>query len=219
MATVERILQAALILANESGAARLTTNAMADEAGISVGNLYYHFRNKDDVLLALFRQFEATIDPLLTSDSKVAGLDDWVQWWLQWFDHVQAYSFLFHDQHYLQTSNAHLRFHYHQWAGQIEKAQKRMLEELKDAQQLVATQDDLERLGREVTFIAVFWPDFYLLQQPRPGSVRDCTIWSSALQQMLGLLLPYLRVSAQMQFEQLIMDADRVLQDRLKSEC
>jgi AcrR family transcriptional regulator len=55
----ERILDAALALFNDSGTARISTNHIAAAAGISPGNLYYHFQNKEEIIRALFeRLFE-----------------------------------------------------------------------------------------------------------------------------------------------------------------
>ncbi len=56
MKTSERILAAALRLFNEQGTAPVSTNHIADELGISPGNLYYHFRNKEAIIAALFEQ-------------------------------------------------------------------------------------------------------------------------------------------------------------------
>lgn len=48
--TKGRIVRAAVRLFNESGTAAVSTNHIAEEAGISPGNLYYHFRNKEEII-------------------------------------------------------------------------------------------------------------------------------------------------------------------------
>jgi AcrR family transcriptional regulator len=52
--TKTRILHAALALFNERGTANVTTNHIAEALGISPGNLYYHYRNKAEIVRALF---------------------------------------------------------------------------------------------------------------------------------------------------------------------
>jgi AcrR family transcriptional regulator len=52
----ERALDAALTLFNDAGTAAVSTNHIAAAAGISPGNLYYHFRNKEEVIRALFER-------------------------------------------------------------------------------------------------------------------------------------------------------------------
>jgi AcrR family transcriptional regulator len=60
MANRERILDVALQLFNDAGTSPVSTNHIAAGAGISPGNLYYHFRNKEQIVQTLFeRLFEA----------------------------------------------------------------------------------------------------------------------------------------------------------------
>ena len=52
--TKSRILDAALPLFNEQGTANVTTNHIAAALNMSPGNLYYHYRNKAEIVRGLF---------------------------------------------------------------------------------------------------------------------------------------------------------------------
>ena len=59
MKTRDRIINTAIQLFNEQGTKAISTNHIAATIGISPGNLYYHFRNKEDIIRAIFEQMDA----------------------------------------------------------------------------------------------------------------------------------------------------------------
>lgn len=79
MKTRDRILETSLALFNQEGEQNVTTVDIANEMGISPGNLYYHFKGKDAILSALFERFYQDFMALLDApiDEQLALQDYW----------------------------------------------------------------------------------------------------------------------------------------------
>ena len=58
-ATVDAIIQAATYILTEEGWDGLTTNAIAERAGVNIGSLYQYFPNKEAVIIELQRRHTA----------------------------------------------------------------------------------------------------------------------------------------------------------------
>lgn len=56
MNTKELILHTAISLFNQHGTAQISTNAIAAAAGISSGNLYYHYRDKAHIIREIYEE-------------------------------------------------------------------------------------------------------------------------------------------------------------------
>lgn len=56
MTTRDRIIETSIELFNDQGTRAVTTNHIAAAMGISPGNLYYHFRNKEEIIREIFAQ-------------------------------------------------------------------------------------------------------------------------------------------------------------------
>lgn len=64
MKTKDRIVYAALELFNQYGERSITTNHIAAHMKISPGNLYYHYRNKSEIIARIFDRYEEAVDDL-----------------------------------------------------------------------------------------------------------------------------------------------------------
>jgi AcrR family transcriptional regulator len=62
--TKDRIVDSAITLFNESGISAVTTNHVAEHAGISPGNLYYHYANKEEIIRDAFERVNAEADAI-----------------------------------------------------------------------------------------------------------------------------------------------------------
>jgi AcrR family transcriptional regulator len=67
-ARVEAILKAAGALFGEVGYDGVTTNLIAERAGVPVGSIYQFFETKDDIIAALVERFQARIHKLASEE-------------------------------------------------------------------------------------------------------------------------------------------------------
>ncbi len=63
----EEILEKAVELFNEKGCINTSTRHIADTLKISVGNLYYYFKNKEEIIIAIYEEFMKILSGQLTT--------------------------------------------------------------------------------------------------------------------------------------------------------
>ena len=65
---------------------------------ISPGNLYYHFDNKDEIVIELYEAYEARVAPLFADPrGRHLGVDDLWLWLHLLFEEMWGYRFLYRD--------------------------------------------------------------------------------------------------------------------------
>jgi AcrR family transcriptional regulator len=113
MKTKDRIVLAALDLFNEKGERNVSTNHIAAHLSMSPGNLYYHFRNKSDIIYEIFRNYELLVDSYLTVPSgRPIHINDLIAYLDAVFNGLWAYRFLHRDLEHLLDSDERLRQDY-----------------------------------------------------------------------------------------------------------
>ena len=190
--TRERILDVSLAMFNERGEPNVTTNHIADELEISPGNLYYHFRNKDDIVEHLFARYEAKMDTVLVSpDERLPNLEDiWLQLHLA-FECMWEYRFILRDLVDIVARNRKLRMHF---ARIIKRASANVTEVLLGlvrAEVMRATRPEVEATATNVLLVATFWMNFNQVRGAQPErAAEDLT---RGIYQVMMLLAPFLR--------------------------
>lgn len=100
MKTKDRILLTSRQLFNDNGEASVTALDISQTLDISPGNLYYHFRSKEDILSQLFDELYQAIVPRLEElEMSLAGLENQPIVLEALFETMWAYRFVFLDTH------------------------------------------------------------------------------------------------------------------------
>ena len=189
--TRARILAESLRLFNEEGEARVTTGAIADALDISPGNLYYHFRNKDQIVEELFAAFEERVDvqPVASGRPVQAVEDLWLYLHLL-LEAVWEYRFLYRNLDDILSRNRRLRGHFVRIVERQRRALVALCGHLAQAGALRAGPDEIDALVRNVLLVATFWIEFETLTgRARPGRPPEL---GRGAHQVMSLAAPYL---------------------------
>lgn len=190
--TRERILDVSLGMFNERGEPNVTTNHIADELEISPGNLYYHFRNKDDIVEHLFARYEDQIDQVLaTSDDKPPTLEDI---WLQLhraFDVMWAFRFIYRDLVDLTQRNRKLRMHFGRILKRATENAVATMQRLARAEVMRASRNEIDATATNVLLVVTFWMSYNSVRGA--GAERDPRELTEGIVQVMMLLAPFLR--------------------------
>lgn len=188
--TRQRILDASLGMFNERGEPNVTTNHIADELEISPGNLYYHFRNKDDIIEQLFARYEERMDGVLVSPAD--RLPDLEDIWLQLhrvFECIWDYRFLYRDLADILSRNRRLRLRFARILKRASDNATEVMRGLARGGLMRASADEIEATATNILVIATFWLNYAGVR----GDRDEHAAIRSGIVQLMMLLAPFLR--------------------------
>lgn len=199
MKTRDRILECALQLFNQQGEPNVSTLEIANEMGISPGNLYYHFHGKEPLVLGLFERFEDELTPLLDPPLEVRL--DAEDYWL--FLHLivermAQYRFLFQDLSNLTGRLPKLARGMRNLLNALKRTLAALLASLKTQGQVVSDTRALGQLVEQITLTLLFSLD-YQRMLAREGEV------GVVVYQVMMLVAPHLDGGSRHAAEQLAL--------------
>ncbi|MFT6244701.1 MAG: AcrR family transcriptional regulator [Salibacteraceae bacterium] len=163
--TKHKILIKSLKLFNTTGISNVSLRNIADEVGISVGNLQYHFKKREDIIEALYFQLVAKIDNVF-----VISTDDLLKSFLnisiEIYKILYEYNFFLLDFVAITRRNQKIKSHY------SELSKRREIESLKVIDVLIKNglfrkellKNEYRCLFKRIEVISNFWFSSILIQ-------------------------------------------------------
>ncbi len=191
MKTKDRIVAAALQLFNERGEANVTTNHIAAHLGISPGNLYYHFRNKNDIIHRIFLQYA---DHLRKSFTPVSGQESASPAvWLHYLDAIYyvmwEFRFFYANLNDILQRDPALHQQYLAVQQELTVNLQALLRELNNQQVLAIPDEEIEPLTEVLRMLVSFWVSYQSAQSLTP-CISQSVLYQGVARVLL-LLKPY----------------------------
>lgn len=203
--TAERILETTLVLFNRFGEPNVSTTLIANELGISPGNLYYHYPAKDELVNALFERYEQALTPVLDAAGGVRDVEDAWFFLHTLFETLWEHRFLYRDLNDLLSRNRLLETRLQGVIAHKTRALRGMLTHMglhgavdMDSREVAPTADSM-------VVLLTYWLSFEFVRAPRQALEPEHAgqaLWRGAWH-VLHQLTPYLEPAQRQHLRQL----------------
>ena len=195
MKTRDRIIHVSLELFNIEGEAETTTIDIANELDISPGNLYYHFKGKDQIIAELFSQYEHAMANTLAApiERPLSEGGDSVEanWYYLYvvLEEMYQYRFLYQNLDNILHRYPDIRRGFRRIIQLKRAAMYAICHALLKQDVIAARDQQLLRLADNMTLNLTFWFNFdALVHDARPPEI----IIHQGVLQLLTMVAPYL---------------------------
>ncbi|MEE4145220.1 MAG: TetR/AcrR family transcriptional regulator [Halieaceae bacterium] len=191
MGNRQRIIDAAVELMNINGSAVGTTQ-LVQHLSISPGNLYYHFRNREEILLEILSRLQRDLDEVLELQSREAlDAQRLARCFVGGAHVLWQYRFFFSSTLELVMKDAHLSQQYRDFSirgtHQVEKILQRAFKAAAGPIKLTAPQR--RQLAENMWVLWTSWPRYIEILKGKEIGKAEIT---RSYKQLTFLLQPYL---------------------------
>ncbi|MCK9506016.1 MAG: TetR/AcrR family transcriptional regulator [Porticoccaceae bacterium] len=190
----EVILRVSLALFNEQGESNITSVDIANEMEISPGNLYYHFKGKEEIIASLVQNFAAEIGTVVAASQRVDKALS-ARWLLIYLilETVYLHRFFFRNipdiiYNYPESGKALVKI-----LNQLENLFSHSLLSLADSETIAISpvqKNLVAKLVKSIMLVIVYWESYQVLARQ---SLTETQFVQDASLQILSLISPYLR--------------------------
>lgn len=193
--TQERIKAKAISLFNEFGTGNISIGRIASEAGISRGNLQYHYADKQELIRAIYQDIAREVLSNWEGDDRQPTVRHMAEMFVRQFDYVWRYRFLYREMVGLIRADAELALRVRDNRARRIEAVIKFFKALVKNRVLKKTRGD-ESLRYLVMVTWIFcdnWLNFIEIQ----GNEINSEILQEGYDHIIEMLYPYLTRQAQ----------------------
>ena len=203
--TYTKIIEASLLLFNEEGERQISTNHIAAYLGISPGNLYYHFRNKDEIIIQLYKRYSEELLILLAEKPLPQSIVELVEYLADIYHILWRYRFLFSDVNSLLSRSSELLGEYNDFTQtRIAPLMVRQLNSFAEMGIIQGTEEEMRSLAMNMWIITKYWFDFDSSMRGRLGLNEDSKL--RGIERTLSLMRPFLNLEYLDEFDQIMAE-------------
>jgi len=190
MKTRDKIAATALRLFNEKGERSITTNHIAAELGMSPGNLYYHFKNKQAIIREIFETYSVElIEHFSPVDLKEETLVQLKRYLDNVFSLMWKYRFLYANLPQTLEKDALLHEQYLNLQQQSKHNLHRIFTSFVSLKILKVEDQEIDPLVSALQLIMFSWLS-YQLSMSLNSAVTEKIVYQGVLQ-MITIIKPY----------------------------
>lgn len=190
MKTKDKIIEASIELFNSQGERNVTTNHIASHLNISPGNLYYHFRNKEEIIRNIFSKYadhmQVSFEPVKPSQDATQILTNYLD---AVFSALYHFNFLYDNLPVIMARDPELRTQYLQIHNKMMEKIHHVIVSLQVANVIDMDKDDIDELANIIKQQVTFWIS-YRKTSSEDAVVTDQLIYQG-LMKVLLLFKPY----------------------------
>lgn len=205
--TKQRILELSLQLFNEQGERSITTNHICTALEISPGNLYYHFKNKGEIIKQLLLEYQQkTLELLILPEHRELVAEDKFRYFNVLSQQIWDYRFLHRDIYHL-IEDDEFKSLYAQFSQQVMQQSRAIYHAFVQAGLMVMNEQEIEVLIINLWIIITNWGNF-LRMTGHSEQMTDKKWKLQALKQISYLEQPYLNAESRATYARLLQSLD-----------
>ena len=193
MKTKDRIIEASLELFNTTGERNVTTNHIASHLNISPGNLYYHFRNKEEIIRHIFSKYAdhmqtsyRAFDPVHPNQDGISLLTNYLD---AVFNVLSAYSFLYDNLPVIVARDPELKQQFLKIHNKMMEKLHYFIVNLQVANVISMDTNDIDDLANIVKQQVTFWISYFKTSSEN-SEITDKVLYTG-LTRVIILFKPY----------------------------